>query len=149
VPTEDMWARFCKAIGREDLTKHPQSSSGIIRGKNYDSFLKPILDEWMGQRTNEEVIQCLLKHGVPVGPSQTAKDLVACPQLTARKMILDIEDPIGGKKKIVGSPVKLSEAPEITTKPAPLLGADTEEVLGNILGFAKEKVDELRKKKVI
>jgi CoA:oxalate CoA-transferase len=149
VPTEDMWARFCKAIGREDLIKHPQSSSGIIRGKNYDRFLKPILDEWMGQRTNEEVIQCLLKHGVPVGPSQTAEDLVACPQLAARKMILDIEDPVGGKKKIVGSPVKLSDAPDIGTKPAPLLGADSEEILGNLLGFDKERVGELRKKKVI
>jgi CoA:oxalate CoA-transferase len=149
VPTEEMWVRFCQAIEREDLIKHPLCSSGILRGKNFDNFLKPILDEWMGQKTNEEVIQCLLKHGVPVGPSQTAKDLVTCPQLMARKMILDIEDPVGGKKKIVGSPVKLSSVPEITPKPAPALGANTGEILENLLGLSKERIDELRKAKVI
>jgi formyl-CoA transferase len=149
VPTEDMWVRFCKAIEREDLVKHPLCSSGVLRGKNFDSFLRPILDEWFGQRTNDEAMQHLLKQGVPVGPSQTAKELVECPQLKARKMILDIEDPVGGKKKIVGSPVKLSAAPETSPQTAPRLGEHTEEILENLLGFSQEKISELRKGRVI
>jgi formyl-CoA transferase len=149
VPTEDMWERFCRAIEREDLIRHPQCSSGVLRGKNFDDFLKPILDEWMVQRTNDEVIQRLLKHGVPVGPSQTAEELVRCPQLAARKMILDIEDPVGGKKKIVGSPAKLSDVPEIVPQPAPRLGEHTEEILRDLLGFSQEKIGTLRKGRVI
>jgi formyl-CoA transferase len=149
VPTEDMWGRFCRAIEREDLIKHPLCSSGVLRGKNFNSFLKPILDEWMGQRTNGQVIQRLLGQGVPVGPSQTAKDLVECPQLRARNMILDIEDPVGGKKKIVGSPVKLSSVPEIIPKPAPRLGENTGEILEQLLGFTRERIDALRAGKVV
>ena len=149
VPTEDMWVRFCRAIEREDLIKHPLCSSGVLRGKNFNSFLKPILDEWMGQRTNGQVIQRLLEQGVPVGPSQTAKDLVECPQLKARNMILDIEDPVGGKKKIVGSPVKLSSVPEIIPKPAPRLGENTGEILEQLLGFTRERIDALRAGKVV
>jgi len=149
IPTEEMWARFCRALGREDLIRHPQLSSGPLRGKHYDDLLKPILDEWMGQRTNEEVIQILLKHGVPVGPSQNARDLVHCPQLAARKMIVDIPDPVGGKKKLVGSPVKLSEVPEIDLDPAPSLGANNREVLGSLLGFSAEEIAALEKQKVI
>jgi CoA:oxalate CoA-transferase len=149
VPTEDMWARFCRAIEREDLIKHPLCSSGVLRGKNFNSFLKPILDEWMGQRTNGQIIQRLLEQGVPVGPSQTAKDLVECPQLKARNMILDIEDPVGGKKKIVGSPVKLSSVPEILPKPAPRLGENTGEILQQLLGFTRERIDALRAGKVV
>ena len=103
----------------------------------------------MGQRTNEEVIQLLLKHGVPVGPSQNARDLVHCPQLAARKMIVDIPDPVGGKKKLVGSPVKLSEVPEIDLTPAPSLGANTREVLGSLLGLSAEEISALEKQKVI
>jgi len=53
----------------------------------------------MAQKTNDEATHILLQHGVPVGPSQTARDLVKCPHLAARKMIVDIEDPVGGKKK--------------------------------------------------
>jgi formyl-CoA transferase len=149
VPTEDMWVRFCRAIEREDLIRHPLCSSGVLRGKNFNSFLKPILDEWMGQRTNGQVIQRLLEQGVPVGPSQTAKDLVECPQLKARNMILDIEDPVGGKKKIVGSPVKLSSVPEIIPKPAPRLGENTGEILEQLLGFTRERIDALRAGKVV
>jgi len=144
-----MWVRFCQAIEREDLIQHPLCSSGVLRGKNFDRFLKPILDEWFARRKNEEVIRRLLDYGVPVGPSQTAEDLVRCPQLAARKMILDIEDPAGGKKKIVGSPVKFSEVPEISLKPAPRLGEHTEEILLNLLGFSREKIGELRKERVI
>jgi CoA:oxalate CoA-transferase len=107
------------------------------------------LDEWMEERTNEEVIQILLKHGVPVGPSQTALDLVNCPQLSARKMIVDIQDPIGGKKKLVGSPVKLSEVPEIDAKTAPILGENTYELLGDLLELSADEIAALKKENVI
>jgi len=149
VPTEEMWGRFCRAIEREDLIQHPLCSSGVLRGKNFESFLKPILDAWMAQRTSEEVLRRLLEQGVPVGPSQSAADLVKCPQLAARHMILDIEDPVGGKKKIVGSPVKLSDVPEISPTPAPRLGAHTEEILKDLLGFTPEKIGSLRKEGAI
>jgi CoA:oxalate CoA-transferase len=149
IPTEEMWARFCKAIGREDLTQHPQLSSGPLRAKNYDALLQPVLDGWMAQRTNDEAIHILLQHGVPVGPSQTARDLVKCPHLAAREMILDIEDPVGGKKKFVGSPVKLSEVPGIEHRRAPFLGEHSQEILEGLLGFSRDKIEQLRTEKVI
>jgi crotonobetainyl-CoA:carnitine CoA-transferase CaiB-like acyl-CoA transferase len=64
-------------------------------------------------------------------------------------MILDIEDPVGGKKKIVGSPVKLSSVPEIIPKPAPRLGENTGEILEQLLGFTRERIDALRAGKVV
>jgi crotonobetainyl-CoA:carnitine CoA-transferase CaiB-like acyl-CoA transferase len=149
IPTEEMWSRLCRAIGRADLIKHPQLSSGPLRGKFYDALLKPILDKWMEERTNEEAIQILLNHGVPVGPSQNARDLVSCGQLAARNMIVDIQDPIGGKKKVVGSPVKLSEVPEIEVEPAPVLGEHTQEVLRGLLGISADEIAALQKEKVV
>ncbi len=149
IPTEEMWARFCRAIGREDLTRHPQLSSGPLRGKNYDALLKPILDEWMIRRTNAEVIQILLQHGVPVGPSQTAKDLIHCPQLSARKMIQTIRDPVGGDKHFVGSPVKLSAVPEMDPRRAPLLGEQNWEILESLLGLSPDEIKNLQVEKII
>ncbi len=64
-------------------------------------------------------------------------------------MILEIEDPIGGKKKVVGSPVKLSAVPDLEPKRPPALGEHVEEVLGNLLGFDREKIDALRAGKVV
>jgi CoA:oxalate CoA-transferase len=149
VPTEDMWVRFCKAIDREDLIIHPLLSSGPLRGINHENLLKPVLDEWMITHTVDEVTQIMLAHGVPVGPSQTAADLVRCPQLASRHMILDIEDPIGGNKKIVGSPVKISGVPEIDAIPPPLLGEHNRSILMELLGQNANQIDSLEKDQII
>ena len=149
IPTEEMWARFCRAIGREDLAGHPQLSSGPLRAKNFDALLKPVLDEWMAQRTSDEAIRTLLREGVPVGPSQTARDLADCPQLSTRKMIVEIQDPVGGKKKFVGSPVKLSAVPEIEPRRAPFLGEHNREIFEDLLGFSADEIHALREEKVI
>jgi CoA:oxalate CoA-transferase len=149
IPTEDVWGRFCRAVERNDWALDARLSSGILRAKHFDEFLKPFLTEWMACRTNEEVITLLLDHGVPAGPSQTAADLVKCPHLSARNMIVEIEDPVGGTKKLVGSPVKLSGVAEIQPNPPPSLGAHNNEILGGLLGLSQAARDTLREKKVI
>jgi len=54
IPTEEMWARFCKAIGREDLTRHPQLSSGPLRAKNYEALLQPSwMNGWLRKPTTK------------------------------------------------------------------------------------------------
>ncbi|MEJ2726029.1 MAG: CoA transferase, partial [Deltaproteobacteria bacterium] len=70
VANEFMWERFCKAIEREDLLKNPKTKDGRTRVLNKD-FLEPIVKEWMEARTRDEVVEALLKQGVPVGPVQT------------------------------------------------------------------------------
>jgi crotonobetainyl-CoA:carnitine CoA-transferase CaiB-like acyl-CoA transferase len=64
-------------------------------------------------------------------------------------MILEIQDPVGGKKKIVGSPVKFSRVPEIEPQPAPLLGEHNQKILKDLLGFSQEKIETLRARNVI
>ncbi len=103
----------------------------------------------MVQRTSSEAVEILLQDGVPVGPSQTARDLVACPQLSSRKMIVDIEDPVGGKKKMVGSPVKLSGVPQVQPRRAPFLGEHNREILEGLLDFTGDEIDALSAEKVI
>jgi CoA:oxalate CoA-transferase len=149
VPTEEMWRRFCKAITREDLIGQPLLASGPLRAKHYNTLLQPVLDEWMIARTTDEVTQIMLNHGIPVGPSQTAADLVCCPQLAARHMIVDIDDPIGGSKKIVGSPVKISGVPEIDTMPPPRLGEHNRSILKEILGQREGDIAALEKDQII
>jgi formyl-CoA transferase len=62
---------------------------------------------------------------------------------------VDIQDPVGGKKKFVGSPVKLSEVPEIEPRRAPFLGEHSQEILEGLLGFSRDRIEELRTEKVI
>lgn len=149
IPTEEIWRRFCRAVNQEDWLNNPRLSSGMLRAENFDEELKPFLDQWMRHRTNDEIVDFMLVNGIPVGPSQTAADLVKCPQLEARRMLLEIEDPVGGKKKIVGSPVKLSDVPEIDSFPPPVLGRHNQEILNGLLGLSGQEMELLKAKGVI
>jgi formyl-CoA transferase len=66
------------------------------------------------------------------------------PQTIARGMVLDIEHPIAGRTKAIGSPLKFSAGSSVTSRPAPRLGEHTREVLTE-LGYAASDIDRLIK----
>jgi CoA:oxalate CoA-transferase len=143
-----IWERFCNAIGREDLKDDPRTATGLDRVKNRD-FLEPIVQEWMSSRTREEVVNALLKQGVPVGPVQTAEDLANCPQLKARRMLLEIDDPIAGRRVFARSPIRMTRVQGVPARTAPKLGEHTDAILKDLLKYSPEKIKELKEEKVI
>ncbi|MDO9558444.1 MAG: CoA transferase, partial [Syntrophales bacterium] len=66
-----------------------------------------------------------------------------------RKMLVEIDQPVAGKMKIAGSPIRLSETPGDIYAPAPLLGQHSEEVLRNILKYGQDDIDRLKQEGVI
>lgn len=147
-PNDVVWGNFCKAIGREDLIKDPRTVTGIERSKS-KNFVNEIINDWMNIRTKEEVIDRLMKNGVPIGPVQTSKDLVHCPHLRARKMMLEVDDVVAGKRVFARSPVRMSKAKEAPAIPPPRLGEHSEGILKELLKYSDEQIQELRKEKVI
>jgi CoA:oxalate CoA-transferase len=148
VANEFLWPKFCKAIKREDLIENPMTSTGSERFKNKD-FLEPIVQEWMKARTRDEVIETLLRNGIPVGPVQNVQDLVNCPHLKARKMLVEFDDPVAGKRVFAKNPIKMSKAKEVPPLRAPRLGEHTDSVLKELLHYDERKIQELRSEKVI
>jgi len=144
IPGEDMWQRFCKAIGRPDLTEHPMCKGSQVRAANYKNFLKPIVDDWMAQHSREEVVQILLDHGVPSGIVQTSEDLFTCPQVAARHMLVEVNDPVAGPVKFANNPFRLSAAATKTPSPPPRLGANNREILSGVLGYPESELARLQ-----
>src|SRR5689334_2551587 len=64
VGSEKLWAQFCAAIGRPELTLHPDYSSNALRIANR-AVLEPLLDEVMRHRTGAEWIERLQAAGIP------------------------------------------------------------------------------------
>ncbi len=143
VANEFIWERFCRAIGREDLIKDSRTENGLVRVQNRE-FLDPIVHEWMQARTNDQVVQELINEGVPVGPVQSTEDLVNCPHLKARKMLMEIDDPIAGKRIFAKTPFRMTGVKEPPAKTAPDLGEHTESVLTGWLGYDGETISRLR-----
>jgi len=100
------------------------------------------------QYTKFEVNEKLNAIDVPCGPILDTSDIIDGAHLQVREMIVDVPHLQRGTFKTVGSPLKLSDSPvEIT--PSPLFGEHTEEVLREVMGYDKEKVDQLRKEGVV
>ena len=80
-------------------------------------------------RTKAEWIAAFDAAGVPVGPVHSLGEALAHPQTLARGMVVDLVHPEAGPTKALGCPVHLSATPAKVTRPAPLLGEHTREIL--------------------
>ncbi len=142
VPDDGIWERLATTIGRPDLVQDPRSASGTARAANAE-FLQPILEDWMADKTREDVVETLNASGMPAGPVYTAKDVFADPHFRIRGMLPVIDDPEVGPYTFARSTPHLSAAPEIPLEAAPRLGGDTRWTLEEILGYEPSKIEAL------
>jgi CoA:oxalate CoA-transferase len=142
------WERFCHAIGRSDLARHPDFATNALRADHADK-LRAILEPVIRQKSVaawEDELQAI---GVPCGPVNTVDRVVRDPQVQAREMIVEVTDPQAGPMRMAGVPTKLSATPGRIQGPAPRLGEHTEAVLSDWLRLAPERLAQLRSQGVI
>jgi CoA:oxalate CoA-transferase len=137
------WADFCKVFCIEELEKDSKYCNQICRGQNFDE-LKPRLFEITRSKPRSYWLERLEQAGIPCAPVNDYSDVDADPQVIANEYIVEIEDPIHGKVKVPGIPVKLSKTPGKVEKLAPELGQHTEEVLMEVLGYTWDDLAKLR-----
>ncbi len=148
VPDNIIWGRLCQAAGREDLIDDKRCNNGTERAANAD-FIQPIIEKWLSGLTREQAVDQLNEAGVPTGPVNCAEDIFADPQVAARGMLMPINDPDVGEFKFARSPPHLSAAPDLPKNPAPNLGADTEWVLRDALGYEENHIKDLADQDII
>lgn len=141
---DPMWGRLCQAIGRPDLQHHAEYNPDTARGRLFDDELRPLLEEWARDKTRDEVVAILHEYNVPIAAVQNAADLVTCPQLRARRMVYEVDEPARGRMVYTGNPIKMSAVPDEMPSPATGIGAETEAVLSRVLGMGPEQFALLR-----
>jgi crotonobetainyl-CoA:carnitine CoA-transferase CaiB-like acyl-CoA transferase len=99
--------------------------------------------EWTRERSAEEAATWLQAVGVSAMPVQGPEDLRCDAHLAARGALVTIEDPEIGPVRHVANPLHLSRMRLVPARPAPRLGADTEDVLVRVLGLRVEEVRRL------
>jgi crotonobetainyl-CoA:carnitine CoA-transferase CaiB-like acyl-CoA transferase len=137
VDTEAQWERYCSAIDRRDLIKNPLFASGALRAENHDK-LEPELSQAMQARSRADWLSVLEAADVPNGPINDIPTVVRDPQIRSRGMIVP-----EGKGGFVNQPINFSGYPDMQSKSAPKLGADTESVLLEY-GFDVEAISRMR-----
>jgi CoA:oxalate CoA-transferase len=143
VGNDKLWSGFCRLVGRPELADDERFQTNNARTRNQQQ-LKSILNQIFLSSTVEHWIKALNGAGIPCGPINTVAQLLRDPQIEAREMLVDIEHPVAGRLRMPGLPIKFSETPGEVSRPAPLLGQHTSEILAELLGLDAERVAALR-----
>jgi crotonobetainyl-CoA:carnitine CoA-transferase CaiB-like acyl-CoA transferase len=145
VGNDDLWRRFCAVAGLE-LGERFATNRQRVTG--YDE-LRPILADRLRTASRAHWIAQLTAAGVPCGSVRDVREVLEDPQIEAREMVARLEHATIGAMKVLGTPVKLSETPGRLRTAPPTLGADTDRVLQEELGFDRAAVARLRRLNVV
>jgi len=144
---EEIYRRFCRAIGAEHLAADPEFTTGRARSKNR-AKLNAIIAEITRTRTSAEWIEILNEAGVPCGPIYKMNEVFADPQVRHIGIAQPVEHSKLGRIELVGQAVTLSRTPSRLRTAAPGRGEHTEAVLKD-LGYDDQAISGLRSRGVI
>lgn len=145
---ESDWAGLAEAIGLSGLGDDPRFASQEARLENHDAC-DDVIAEWTGARSAEEVVDELVRRGVPAERVLTADRMYDIDQLDARGYYVELAHPITGRSRFPGWPFRIAPGPVRHHRaPSPTLGQHNDEVLRG-LGLSAEEVSALRQQRVI
>jgi len=150
--TNAFWRKFGRAIGRPDLPEQAEYRSFAERLKRRNE-LAAILDPILRSRTTQAWQETLDAADVPNGPVYSVKQAIEHPQTRARGMVVEVDHPVCGRLRTLGSPFHFTypggEAFRPAYRPAPLLGQHTTAILQGLLGKTPAEVERLAAGRVI
>jgi glutaryl-CoA transferase len=142
VGNDSQFAKFCQVAG-SDLAADPRFTRNVDRVKNRD-ILIPLLNQLTVTRPAAEWIAALESVAVPCGPINDLGQVFDHPQVKAREMQITLPHPVSGSVDLIGNPIRMSRTPVEYQSAPPVLGADTEDVLREILGKSDAEIERLR-----
>jgi crotonobetainyl-CoA:carnitine CoA-transferase CaiB-like acyl-CoA transferase len=135
------WERMCRVLGASDWLADARFRTNADRMKNLGD-LTEVMNARLKNRKVDELISTLEAEGVPCGRINSIAEVAADPQALARDMVVELDHPRAGRTRALGLPVKLSRTPGKVSRPAPLLGQHTREVLSEF-GFSQTEIQAL------
>jgi crotonobetainyl-CoA:carnitine CoA-transferase CaiB-like acyl-CoA transferase len=142
--SDRMWERICQLIDGDDLARDPRFLSAASR-TSHRTALIPLLEKKFAGRPAEEWMRLFDREGVPAGVVNTVDRVVADPQIVHRGMVEELTSGDGRRVRVIGNPMKFSEAKRAADTYPPTAGEHTEEVLRDVLNMTAADIAELVK----
>ena len=147
--TNSIWRRFCRFVGREDLSTDPRFHDDMARWEHRD-IIDPVVSEWVASQTAEEVIAAAEKIPIPCGICYQQTEVAGDPQVKAREMLTEVPTPDGKSKVLVtGLPLRMSATPTSIERSFPAVGQHNQEIYCGLLDYSREDLVKLEEDGII
>jgi len=142
------WERFCTSVlGMPEWLEDQRYLTNSLRQQHVEELEREIEEITQNNDATYWLTKCE-QAGVPAGPINNFGEAMNNEHYLAREMIKEMEHPVIGKMKMIGTPTKFSKTEVEIKTPAPLLGQHSEAILQEI-GYSAEKIESLLEKEIV
>ena len=141
-PPPAMWGRVCKAIGREDLIKHPDYATREVRRKRREE-INGIFQAFTLQHDSATLLELFQKADVPCGPIYDIAEAYDDPQAKHLGLTQSVVGESGKEIRLPRQPFTLSRTPSKLASRTPKFAEHTDEILAEF-GFGESEIASLR-----
>ncbi|WP_321873060.1 CaiB/BaiF CoA transferase family protein [Burkholderia ubonensis] len=148
VGNDGQFRKFVEAGGRPELADDERFATNPARVRHRETLV-PILADMVRTLDKNAWIAALEAAGVPCGPINDLEEVFDDEQVVARGMQIELPHPCGANVKLVRNPIRMSATPPDARSAPPLLGAQTDDVLRELLGYDDVRIAALKAKQAI
>jgi succinate---hydroxymethylglutarate CoA-transferase len=142
VGNDRQFAVLAREVGHREWADDPRFATNPERVRNRD-LVDEMVSQVMVTRSRAEWVETFDAAGIPSGPINRVSEALSSPQTLAREMVTETTHSVAGTLTTLGLPIEMSKTPSSIRLEPPVLGADTDSVLGE-LGCTAAEIGELR-----
>lgn len=135
--TREFWQRLARVVGHEEWTHDERFATNAARIRNRQELVSQ-LEAIFLRRTREEWMQLLTDADVPNSPLMELPDAIRSVQARHCNSVVTLSDGKGQTAQVIRSPMRSQSWDDTPTSFPPALGADTADVLRDLLGVAEQ-----------
>ncbi len=139
--SEDMWHRFCAALGAGDLVADDRYIDNASRVAARDALTQDI-HKITTTRTVDDWLAVMDAAGVPAGRIDGLGEVLAGEQVKALGVVQELEHEEAGRYPVLGAPIRVDGETLPIVAPSPALGQHTRQAL-LAAGVGADAVDSL------
>jgi len=147
IANDNLWRRFCRAVGREALIEDPRFRTNPDRVANFAETVATV-QAIVGARPRDEWVSLLTELSVPCAPINSLREMLDDPHTEARGIVLDYDHPTLGPMKSIAHPIVFNGTTRTVGTSPPLHGEHTRRILAGI-GYDDATVDAMAAKAVV
>ncbi|MDP3717916.1 MAG: CoA transferase [Acidobacteriota bacterium] len=136
------FVKLTTVLGHPEWATDVRFTTNTVRVRHREA-LAALIDAVTATAPRAAWLERLDAAGVPCGPILNYEEALATPQAIAREMTTEVDHPILGRLRTMGTPIKMSETPLDPHHRAPMLGEHTDEVLASA-GYSSDEIEQLR-----